>query len=49
MELKLTRAIHHVESECNYFTTFSVMYPNTEFRQLFLSCLIAILSYLVAI
>jgi len=31
MELKLTHTIHHVESERNYSTTFSVTYPDTEF------------------
>jgi len=31
MELKLTRTIHHVESERNYSTTFSVTYLDTEF------------------
>jgi len=31
LELKLIRTIHHVESERNYSTTFSVTYPDTEF------------------
>jgi len=31
MELKLTRASHHVKSERNYSTTFSVTYSDTEF------------------
>jgi len=31
MELKLTHTIHHVESERNYSTTFSVTYLDTEF------------------
>jgi len=31
MELKLTRTIHHVESERNYSTTFSVTYHDTKF------------------
>jgi len=31
MELKLTRTIHHVESERNYSTSFSITYPDTEF------------------
>jgi len=31
MELKFTRTIHHVESERNYSTTFSVTYLDTEF------------------
>jgi len=43
MELKLTRTIHHVESERNYSTTFSLTYPDTEFFSTIVpSCLVVI-------
>jgi len=51
MELKLTRTIHHVESERNYSTTFfsNVSRYGIFFSTPFLSCSIAILSCLEAI